>query len=42
MNLSAIKSVCFGGKRATIYNSMAGSQWITNGMAARVEREEVN
>lgn len=35
MNLSAIKTVCHGGKRATIYRSMhGGGQWISNGLAA--------
>lgn len=37
MNLSAIKALCFGGKRATIYNQPF-SQWISNGFGAyRVE-----
>lgn len=35
MNLNAIKAVCHGGKRATIYRSMhGGGQWISNGFAA--------
>lgn len=35
MNLSAIKSLCGGGKFATIYNAMwRGGQWISNGYAA--------
>ena len=35
MNLNAIKTLCFGGKHATIYNYMWGSgQWISNGFAA--------
>ena len=47
MNLSAIKALCFGGKRATIYNAMwGGGQWISNGFGAwpvegiRLEDEE--
>lgn len=44
MNLSAIKAVCHGGKRATIYRSMhGGGQWISNGFAAyRVRGIEIN
>ncbi len=34
MNLSAIKALCFGGKRATIYNGQFGEQWISNGFGA--------
>lgn len=34
MNLSAIKALCFGGKRATIYNKQFGEQWISNGFGA--------
>lgn len=34
MNLSAIKALCFGGKRATIYNQPFGGQWISNGFGA--------
>lgn len=43
MNLSAIKAVCHGGKRATIYRSMGGGgQWISNGFAAyRVKGVEI-
>ena len=34
MNLTAIKGLCFGGKRATIYNEQFGGQWISNGFGA--------
>lgn len=34
MNLSAIKALCYGGKRATIYGAPGGSQWISNGFGA--------
>lgn len=35
MNINAIKRVCAGGKRATIYRAMyGGGQWISNGFAA--------
>lgn len=34
MNLSAIKRNCMGRRRAVIYNSINGGQWITNGVAA--------
>ena len=39
MNLGAIKKVCGGGKRATVYRSMGGGgQWISNGCAAYLVR----
>ena len=43
MNLNAIKAVCHGGKRATIYRStVGGGQWISNGKAAyRVRGVEI-
>ena len=43
MNINAIKRVCAGGKRATIYRSMyGGGQWISNGFAAyRVKGVEI-
>ena len=43
MNLNAIKSVCHGGKHATIYSStVGGGQWIGNGFAAyRVRGVEI-
>jgi len=34
MNLSAIKSLCHSGRRATIYDSLHGGQWISNGRGA--------
>lgn len=34
MNLSAIKTLCHGGKRATLYTNPFGVQWISNGFGA--------
>lgn len=34
MNLSAIKTLCHGGKRATLYTNPFGGQWISNGFGA--------
>ena len=46
MNLNAIKSNCHGGKRATVYCTVNGEQWISNGFGewlvegVRIEGEE--
>lgn len=46
MNLNAIKSVCHSGRRATVFNTLDGGQWISNGFGAwlvegvRIEGEE--
>lgn len=34
VNLSAIKTLCHGGRRATLYTSPFGGQWISNGFGA--------
>ena len=34
MNLSAIKTLCHGGRRATLYTNPFGVQWISNGFGA--------